>query len=132
MLQNLAGCYKHIPLFCLSFNGCRENLQNAILMKPLRVLKLRSHLAHTERHCYVMDKTTSYNKTQKGELSESCWEIDVDHILNATESSVGREERKGNWENCISSIKRKKKGLNSPPKGTTLLGVLFQLKLHEA
>lgn len=40
-----------------------------------------------------MDKTIPYNKTQKGELSQSCLEIDADHILNATESSVGREER---------------------------------------
>lgn len=85
-------------------------------MKSLRVLKLHSHLAHTELHCYVMDKTTSYNKTQKGELSESCQEIDVDHILNATESLVGREERKGNWENCISSTKKNKKQTNKKIK----------------
>ena len=55
-----------------------------------------------------MDKTNRYNKTQKGELSESCLEINADHILNAAESSMDREERKGNWEPIFPAFKKKK------------------------
>lgn len=79
-----------------------------------------------------MDNAIPYNETQKGELSESCLDITADHILNATESSVGREERKANWESTLPIIIIIKKNLNFSPKDTMFLDVLFWCKLQEA